>query len=223
LRFSMQCAVVARALPFFAFVAALALRSAAQNWTSLDSRWLYLLQPASAVLLLALYWPLYREIHRPALSRRAIAMSVSAGLLMFVVWIHATEGWMQIDSGATRFAAADADGALRWDLIAFRLTSAVIVVPIVEELFWRSFLMRWIDRREFLELDPRRASPRALALSSAVFALAHPLWLAGLLAGLLYGWIYRRSANLWYAIAAHAATNLALGIWVIRQRAWSFW
>jgi CAAX prenyl protease-like protein len=99
----------------------------------------------------------------------------------------------------------------------------VLVVPVMEELFWRSFLMRWIDRRDFLTLAPPRSSVAALVISSTVFALAHQLWLAGLIAGLAYGWIYRRTGNLWFPILAHASTNLLLGLWVIDQRAWSYW
>jgi len=93
----------------------------------------------------------------------------------------------------------------------------------MEELFWRSFLMRWIDRRNFLSLKPASVSWFAVLASSAVFALAHELWVAGLLAGLMYAQIYRRLQNLWYPILAHATTNLALAAWVVHQRAWGFW
>jgi len=59
--------------------------------------------------------------------------------------------------------------------------------------------------------------------SSAVFALAHDLWLAGLIAGLIYALLYRRFANLWYCIIAHATSNLALAGWVLWSGAWQYW
>jgi len=106
---------------------------------------------------------------------------------------------------------------------ALRLLALAAVVPVMEELFWRSFLMRWIAARDFLALDPRRAGLAAFALSSALFASEHSLWLAGLLAGVAYAWLYRRSGNLWTAILSHAITNAALGTYVLATGSWQFW
>jgi CAAX prenyl protease-like protein len=104
-----------------------------------------------------------------------------------------------------------------------RVTGAVLVVPVMEELFWRSFLMRWIDRRGFLEMAPEQVSWVGILASSAVFALAHDLWLAGLLAGVVYALLYRQLGNIWYSIIAHATTNLALAGWVLWRGAWQYW
>lgn len=64
---------------------------------------------------------------------------------------------------------------------------------------------------------------RAVLLSSVVFGLEHSQWLAGILAGIAYGWLYLRTGNLWVAIVAHAVTNAGLGIWVLATGAWYFW
>ena len=34
-------------------------------------------------------------------------------------------------------------------LVAVRWIGATLVVPVMEELFWRSFLMRWFQRTQF--------------------------------------------------------------------------
>ena len=59
---------------------------------------------------------------------------------------------------------------------------------------------------------PAAVGLRALFVSSLVFGLEHSLWFAGLLAGLAYGWLYRRSGNLWWLILAHGLTNFILGL-----------
>ena len=59
--------------------------------------------------------------------------------------------------------------------------------------------------------------------SSAVFALAHTLWLAALLAGLAYAWLYRSTGTLWAAVIAHAVTNGLLGAWVVATGQWHYW
>ena len=68
-------------------------------------------------------------------------------------------------------------------LVGLRLIGLVVVVPVMEELFWRSFLMRWLTNSMFLSIEPRQVSRSAFVITAVLFALAHDLWLAGLLAG----------------------------------------
>jgi len=89
-------------------------------------------------------------------------------------------------------------------------------------LFWRSLVLRWFDRPDFLSLEPGRLSLRAALFSSLLFGVEHHMWFAGFLAGMAYAWLYRRG-NLWLAIIAHAVTNLSLGVYVMAVGAWQFW
>jgi CAAX prenyl protease-like protein len=104
-----------------------------------------------------------------------------------------------------------------------RWIGAALIVPVMEELFWRSFLMRWIASPRFESVDPRAAGLRALVLSTFVFMLAHTLWLAAIVAGAAYAWLYVRTGKLWTAVIAHAVTNGVLGIWVVYSGRWEFW
>ena len=112
---------------------------------------------------------------------------------------------------------------MNWPLACVRLAGAALVVPVMEELFWRSFVMRWIHQPDFLKVAPAESGLKALAISSVLFALEHHLWFAGLLAGLAYGWLYMRSGNLWVPTLSHAVTNGVLGIWVLHTGSWQFW
>lgn len=216
--------VWARALPFAAFIAVLAVRSFLPEWTlGFDARWLYAVQAAVPALLLIALWPRFIELHSSPRSTAQWAVAVALGVAVLVIWINATDPWMRLGSPTTTFIPVSEDGSLRWDLIAIRLIGAAVVVPLIEELFWRSFVMRTLDRRDFLALPPAQTSRFALIASSAVFALEHDLWLAGFIAGLAYGWLYVRTQNLWYPVVAHGLTNLILGIWVVGGRHWQFW
>jgi len=93
----------------------------------------------------------------------------------------------------------------------------------MEELFWRSFLMRWIDARDFLNLDARRVSGMALALTCGLFAVEHSLWVAGLMAGLAYAGLYITTNNLRAPVLAHAVTNAILGLWILATGSWQLW
>lgn len=222
--------VFVRCLPFAIFMVVLAVRGAVDGYV--DTRWLYAVQAGAAALALGLLWPHYQELrkdpyrrvqHSALASGCIFAVATLLGLLIAVMWVWLDAPWMRIGESSAAFIPTDESGQLQVALIATRLAGACLVVPVMEELFWRSFLMRWLDERNFLTLAPRLTSLFAWVASSAVFALAHEQWLAGLLAGLLFAAIYRYTGRLWSAITAHATANLALGIYVVHQRAWNFW
>jgi CAAX prenyl protease-like protein len=141
-------------------------------------------------------------------------LAIGCGLAVFVVWIYFDDGWAVVGR-SQGFDPTGADGEIHLTPAGLRLAESVLVVPVMEELFWRSFLLRWLDRRDFVTADPRRASPPAFALTAVLFASEHSLWFAGLVAGLVYNCLYKRIGNLWVAIASHAMTNGALGIWIL--------
>jgi CAAX prenyl protease-like protein len=130
---------------------------------------------------------------------------------------------MMMGEATASFRPVDAEGQLQWGLIAVRWIGAALMVPVMEELFWRSFLMRWVDNPDFEKVDARRATLKAVVLSTVVFTLAHTQWLAAIVAGLAYAWLYRRTGKLWAPIVAHAVTNGVLGAWVVFHGNWAFW
>jgi CAAX prenyl protease-like protein len=104
-----------------------------------------------------------------------------------------------------------------------RWVGATLLVPVMEELFWRSFLMRWIEQPVFEGVDPQQVGLKAIVLSTFVFVLVHTMWLAAAIAGLAYAWLYVRSGKLWLPVIAHTVTNGALGVWVVATGNWQFW
>lgn len=219
-------AALLRLLPFVAFMALLALRGLApsdERW-GFDTRWLYALNLVVVGTMLLAWWRDYGELARQnAPSAGEWALSVAVGLLVFFAWIHLDAPWMQIGQATAAFVPVDAQGALDWPLIAVRWLGAALLVPVMEELFWRSFLMRWLQAPQFEGVEPRRIGLKAVLLSTFVFMLAHPLWLAAIVAGLAYAALYRATGRLWTAVIAHAVTNGALGLWVVYSRQWQFW
>jgi CAAX prenyl protease-like protein len=173
--------------------------------------------------IVAVFWRRYREIHEaPRTGSGDWALAIGGGAAIGALWI-ALDGVLVFGDSPGPFAPLRPDGSHDLPLLGARLLGFVVFVPLVEELFWRSFLMRWIDRREFLSADPRRSSGMALAVTSILFALEHHAWLPGLAAGLVYGTVYRRTGNLRAAIASHATSNAVLGGWIIANNDWGLW
>lgn len=213
-----------RALPFAAFVLLLALRGALDGVApdSWDLRWLYALQVGLPAALIAFWWRDYVEL--AAWPRgRDVLLAVAVGLAVCWLWMRLDEPWMRLGTPVAAFRPIGPDGEPLWALIALRWLGTALVVPVMEELFWRSFLMRWISGHDFLSVDPRRVGLQAVLLSTLVFTLAHTEWLAAACAGLAYAALYRRTGSLWTAVIAHAVTNGALGLWVVVYGHWALW
>lgn len=191
------------------------------GYTAQDLRWLYAVKIA-VVLALLLFWRRrYAELAVPLPAARAMAVAMATGVVVFLLWINLDAGWMQV-GGADGFDPRN-DGKLAWGLVLLRIAGAALVVPVMEELFWRSFLMRWIDAPDFLARSPRLASARALLITVLLFGFEHNLWLAGMVAGAAYSVLYMRSASLWSPILAHGVTNAVLGCWIISGEHWNYW
>ena len=219
-------AALARVVPFAAFMVLLAVRGAVPDDGSwgIDPRWLYGVTVLVVGGLLAWFWREYGELVSQTLpSLMEAALAVAVGLAVFGLWIHLDAPWMRLGEPSAGFVPKDANGQLLWPLIAVRWVGASLLVPVMEELFWRSFLMRWVQSPQFESVVPQRVGLKAVVLSTFVFMLAHTLWLAAIIAGLAYAWLYIRTGKLWVPIIAHAVTNGVLGVWVLQTQRWAFW
>ena len=217
-------AALVRILPFGLFMLLLALRGAMPADAGIDARWIYGLNVVLVGGLLLWLWREYGELVRQlAPSTREVLLAVAVGFVVFVLWISLDAPWMVLGEPTASFVPVDAAGQLIWPLIAVRWIGATLVVPVMEELFWRSFLMRWVDNVRFEAVMPQRTTLKAIVLSTFVFTLAHTLWLAAAIAGLAYAWLYVRTGKLWVPILAHAVTNGVLGVWVVATGNWVFW
>lgn len=219
-----------RILPFALYILVLAGEGGLaylveQNWIgAFDTRWLYPLRIVAASAALVYCWRYYSELDGfGRLTLRDWLLAVVSGLLVFVLWINLDQPWATIGTPGAGFKPLDESGQMDVLLVALRLAGAALVVPIIEELFWRSFIMRWIKDKNFMVVQPRAVGMAALVISAALFATEHTLWFAGLLAGLIYGALYMFTARLWVPVIAHAVTNGVLGIWVLKTGHWEFW
>jgi CAAX prenyl protease-like protein len=213
-----------RIAPFAVFMLLLVVRGSLPPSGGFDARWVYGVGLLLTGGLLLGFRREYGELARqnwPTGPEAALAAAVGAAV--FWLWILLDAPWMQMAAAAAPFTPLDGQGQPMWPLIAVRWIGAALLVPVMEELFWRSFLMRWIEHHTFEAVDPRRVGLKAIVLSTFVFMLAHTLWLAAIVAGLAYAWLYRRTGKLWVAVIAHAVTNGALGVWVVMTGNWAFW
>ena len=219
-------AALARIVPFVAFMALLALRGAmpADGAWGIDPKWVYGITVIVVGALLAWFWRDYGELSTQLLPDfKEFVLAVVVGVVVFALWISLDAPWMRLGEASATFIPVDANSQLQWPLLIVRWVGAALLVPVMEELFWRSFLMRWVENPQFEAVVPQRVGLKAVVLSTFVFVLAHTLWLAAIVAGLAYAWLYVRTGKLWVTIIAHAVTNGVLGVWVVMTAKWAFW
>ena len=111
----------------------------------------------------------------------------------------------------------------RWSFIAVRLMGLALLVPVVEEIFWRGFLLRWVISPDWQEQEIGRFSLKSFLWITFLFTLAHPEWLAAAVYCIILNLLLYWKKDLWNCIVAHGTSNLLLGVYVISSQTWELW
>ncbi len=209
--------LLARVAPFVAF---LVLTFCQGQFSAASAYWFYFAKTLVGVWLIREMWPLVPEM-RWAISWEAVLI----GIGVFAMWVGLDRFYPQFKNSVvwnphTQFGD---NSALAWLMIGTRILGSTLVVPPLEEVFYRSFLYRYIARPDFLSVPLNRFLPLPFFATAAVFGFSHFQWLAGILCGMAYQWLVLRKNRLGDAMTAHAITNFLLGVWVAWQGAWQFW
>jgi uncharacterized protein len=227
--------VAARILPFAVYLSFLAIvqvipsliaSSAGQSgWAGPLDLWLYPIKTAAVLGLLVYFWPQYRELKNSILSGpKEAVLTITVGLLVYMAWVRMDWSWAMQGDGAgdgyDPFRTGTATGIV---LAGIRLFGASVVVPIMEELFWRSFLIRYLISSKFESVALGTFTVFSCAATVVLFGLEHDLWFAGIMAGVAYTGLLYYTKRLWPCIVAHAVTNFALGIHVLVTGEWRWW
>jgi len=110
-------------------------------------------------------------------------------------------------------------------VVALRFMRLVVVVPFIEEIFWRGFLLRYLIKEDFESVPPGTFTWFSFCATTIGFCAEHqvPDMPAALPAGILFNIVIYRTRSLGSCVLAHAATNLLLGIYIMRTGQWGFW
>lgn len=182
------------------------------------------------VLLTIVLWFFSRSVI--SLRTTHLAASIAIGVATFVLWIGPDllfpvyrGHWLFQNSitGSLRssLSSPDRDAPL---VLAVRSIRAIILVPIIEELFWRAWLPRWIQNPDFRKIPLGTYSLLAFAVTAVLFGSEHgPFWDVGLLTGVIYNWWMMRTRSLGDLVVTHAVTNACLSGYVIATQKWEYW
>ncbi len=220
---------VAYAAPFLVFFAFLFLDAVVRKlgegyayWALSQPRyWIFPLQTAVCAVLL---WRLRRRVELRPIAGFGFASLV--GFLSLAVWIAP----QVIFKTAPRIDGFDpyffgSSGWPFWGTLAARLFRMIVVVPFVEEIFWRGFLLRFLVREDFASVPFGTFTWRSFLISIAGFCAIHKSedWPAAIVTGALFNLVAYRTRSLAACVLTHAVTNLVLAIYILRTGQWGFW
>jgi CAAX prenyl protease-like protein len=207
-------------LPFAVFIALLALQT---------------VFPVPVAVRLVIYLAAIAAVSLPVLrvAPSRPLQSILIGIAVFFIWVApdiVRPGWHHLilfDNPITGHPTGSTPTAMRTDalFLFFRIAISVVAVPILEELFWRGWLMRWlIDSDNFTRVPLGKYAPQAFWAVAALFALEHgSFWDVGLVTGVIFNWWMVRTRNLWDCILMHAVTNGVLAAYVVIGGHWQYW
>jgi CAAX prenyl protease-like protein len=207
-------------LPFLIFIALLAL----QQFVPVPV-WLRFVLPIAAIL----------SVSRPLLAAGPSRplQSAAFGVLIFLIWVVPdviAPSWHHsflFNNPVMGHPAGNTPPESKGDplFLLFRILISVIAVPVLEELFWRGWLMRWlIDGNHFERVPLGAYAPVAFWAVALLFASEHgSFWDVGLIAGVGFNWWLVKTRSLWNCIVAHAVTNGLLAAYVVVAGQWQYW
>lgn len=223
---------IAYTAPFLVFMGLLALSgfigkfatdlggSDTSLWLTSPEYWLYPLQTVVCLAIIARY----RSHYQFNGCRPLIATLV--GLVVLALWI--SPQWLL--GAEPRLYGFDPtpfekEPVAYWFHVGFRFLRLVVAVPLLEEIFWRSFLMRWLVNERFTEVAFGSFSAKSFFGVAILFAMAHsgPDFVAALATGIIYNGLAVWTRSLGACVFAHAVTNFGLGLYIMFTRQWGFW
>jgi CAAX prenyl protease-like protein len=205
----------------------------ADDGTMTPETWWYLVMIGVQIVLASSLLVWFRDVYFEHFPLRISPLSVVVGIFGVVLWVAVCR--LEIEPRLLNAIGFDAsrpsfnpftlkDTSVLALFLALRFTMLALIVPIIEELFLRGWLVRWMENPSWENVSLKGLSIGALLTPSVYGVLTHPseaiaafLWFG------LVTWLMNRTGNLWDCVVAHAVTNLLLGIYILQSGEWHLW
>jgi CAAX prenyl protease-like protein len=204
-----------------------------KGWLGLSYEYETICTLKGLVVAIAL-WIFRREY--PPFETKGFLSAIVAGGVGFVIWIlfdliqstiPGLQGFLEklMQGGRAGYDpfTSPAPAALRIAFVCVRIIEMAVLVPIMEEVFWRGFLARYLLADDFRNAPQGVFTPFNFFAVTLAFASVHPEFLAAIAWGALINLLYHRTANLWACIVMHAVTNGLLAGYVLMTGEWHLW
>ncbi len=200
-------------------------------------QWVYPLQTV-ATLAVLLFFRQHYELRPP----RGVGLGLLLGVTGFIIWVAPGHIFRATDMSAgwwTRLGFMDRPDGFNpsfirqhsqvWYVVAvgLRFVRMVVVAALVEEILWRSFLMRFFadPHGDYWKVPFGTHHWRSfLAVTGLVVLVHQPVdYVPAAIFGTLMYWLAIRTKSLSACVTMHGTTNLLLGIYTLATSQWGYW
>jgi uncharacterized protein len=206
--------------------------------TKVPTYWYWLAYLCVAALSATSFWCLSSPAFRSAYLKphRRVLEGVTLGAVGILAWIVLSH--LRLEAVIATYlpswlTPAERAGFNPWEqlsgplaiglFLTIRIIGIAVVVPLVEELFWRAFLLRWTIDPDWEQVPLGAFTWRSCLTVVVLFTLAHPEWFAAATYCLLINSLLYWKKDLWQCIVAHSVSNFLLVIYVITTDNWWLW
>jgi uncharacterized protein len=210
--------ILVRVIPFAAFAVLTMLQG---RFGEASQYWIYALKTVIGACLL---WQVRHYVKEMKWSFSWEAVAVGVGV--FIAWVGMDGHYPMLAHRSGIFNPAStygADSAMAMIFIGVRIIGASLVVPPLEEVFYRSFIYRFLIKSDFLDIPLSHFELRAFLIAGVIFGIGHFEWLPGILCAFAYQWLVIRKGRLGDAMTAHAITNFMLALWILTHHDYYYW
>jgi uncharacterized protein len=186
--------------------------------------------PLRAVILAITLWITSRHVIDLRVSHPLATVAV--GVFVFALWIgpdYLIPGYRNhwlFQNSLLGHLKVGIEPKYQNDMLALTARSlrAIVLVPIIEELFWRAWLMRWLIDQNFWKLPLGAFTWTSMLITAVLFGSEHgSFWEVGIAGGLVYNFWMVKTRRLGDLVLAHAVTNACLSAYVIYAQRWEYW
>lgn len=224
-----QSPIFAYTAPFIIFILFICLAQVMEKWAPAPAGiwlakpvyWLYPIQTLVCAGLLAWCW---RKIEFRGIAYLSVIFAV--GFFVFAIWTSPQFfHWATPRTDGFNPEVFPPGSLSYWATVLFRFLRLVIVVPLLEEIFWRGFLMRYLIDEDFIKVPFGTFRWSAFLITVAGFTLEHQPadYAAALICGIVYNSVACLTKSLGSCVFVHAVTNLFLGLYIMFTKQWGFW
>ena len=195
---------------------------------------MYAVRIGLTLIAIGIAWRMYRTF-----PFRISGWSIACGVVGIIVWVglcHLDLEDKVIPASARKWLGGERAGfnpyvelgdrpAVMISFIAVRLFGLALVVPLIEEFLLRGFVVRFLEGANWWTLPVGSTAAMCWVAVIVYAAATHPgEMFAAIVWFSLVTAIVGYTKNIWDAVAAHAVTNLLLGIYVLStEKNWELW
>ncbi len=163
---------------------------------------------------------LFLNFYKKLLTIKFSLVPIFLGLFITFIWITLPLPQTS-DLDLNSFLTIDLTYAYLW--IAIKVIGSCLLIPIVEEVAFRGFLLRFLIQRKFEQVPQGTFQFGSCFITALIFGLLHQHLWAGILTGIILNLSLYYRKSLFDSIICHSTANAALAFYIIYTSHWQYW